>query len=134
MTRTPAQVAAATAHTRKGTVCQTAPAHKGKTEVGKGRDAVQVASMFPGVKSSHSVKGAVPAGKACKPQAEIHAKGHPEASQEKGQDQSSCARAGHKTAQSRGSPARVASTAKKSDPHRKSKPMQTAYKPKGCDS
>lgn len=135
VTRTPAWVAAATAHTRKGAVCQTAQAHKGKTEVGKGRDAVQVASMFPGVKSSHSVKGAVPAGKACKPQAENSCKkGTQKPAKKKGQDQSSCARAGHKTAQSRGSPARVASTAKKSDPHRKSKPMQTAYKPKGCDS
>ncbi len=134
VTRTPEKVAASTARTGKNGVCQTAQVHKGKTETGKGKDAVQVASMFPGVKSSHTVKGAAPA-KACKPQPENAAKkGTQKPAKKKGQDQSSCAKAGHKTAQSRGSPARVAGTAQKSDPHKKSKPMQTAYKPKGSDS
>ena len=74
--------------------------------------------------------------KACKPQTENGAKkGSQKPAKKKGQDQSSSgAKAGHKTAQSRGSPARVAGTSQKSDPHKKSKPMQTAYKPKGSDS
>ncbi len=134
MTRTPEKVAASTARTGKNGVCQTAQVHKGKTETGKGKDTVQVASMFPGGKS----KGAAPAGKdkACKPSTENGAKkGAQKPVKKKGQDQSSSgAKAGHKTAQSRGSPARVAGTSQKSDPHKKCKPVQTAYKPKGSDS
>ena len=130
-----------TAKSTKSSSYQTAQAHKGKADPGKGRDSsVQVASMIPGGKCSRTAKATAPASKdkAGKSQPEGGAKkANQRPAKKKGSDQSSCAPEKSKTARSHTQStesSKVASNAKKPDPHRKSQPVKIAAKPRSSNS